>query len=52
MIPVPHPIPEPDDFDEKCRQAGKEWLKYTCVARRYSRDVMVSGTLRGIYEIN
>ena len=27
MIPVPHPIPEPDDFDEKCRQAGKEWLK-------------------------
>lgn len=27
MIPVPHPIPEPDDFDEKCRQAGNAWLK-------------------------
>lgn len=27
MIPVLHPIPEPDDFDEQCRQAGNAWLK-------------------------
>lgn len=26
MIPVPHPIPEPDDFDLNCRQHGLAWL--------------------------
>lgn len=26
MIPVPHPIPEPEGFDEKCREAGNDWL--------------------------
>jgi hypothetical protein len=27
MIPVPHPIPEPDGFDEQCRQKGSTWLQ-------------------------
>ena len=26
MIPVDNPIPEPEDFEQKCRQAGKKWL--------------------------
>lgn len=26
MIPVPHPIPEPADFDLNCRQNGLAWL--------------------------
>lgn len=26
MISVPHPIPEPDGFDEDCREAGNDWL--------------------------
>lgn len=26
MIPVPNPIPEPNDFDSKCRTRGKTWL--------------------------
>jgi len=26
MIPVPHPIPEPNGFNDKCRQAGTDWL--------------------------
>jgi hypothetical protein len=27
MIPVPHPIPEPDGFEEQCRQKGLAWLQ-------------------------
>lgn len=27
MIPVPHPIPEPYDFDDDCRKKGLAWLK-------------------------
>lgn len=26
MIPVPNPIPEPKDFDAKCRKKGSKWL--------------------------
>ena len=26
MIHVPHPIPEPAGFDQKCRKAGNDWL--------------------------
>lgn len=26
MIPVRNPIPEPENFDEKCRKAGNKWL--------------------------
>lgn len=26
MIPVPNPIPEPNDFDSRCRIRGKAWL--------------------------
>jgi hypothetical protein len=26
MIPVTNPIPEPPDFDARCRQKGNEWL--------------------------
>ncbi len=26
MTPIDNPIPEPDDFDTKCRQKGNEWL--------------------------
>lgn len=27
MIPIPNPIPEPEDFEERCRRPGNEWLK-------------------------
>lgn len=27
MIPVPHPIPEPHDFDKGCRKKGLAWLE-------------------------
>ena len=26
MIPVPNPIAEPDEFDQKCRKTGLDWL--------------------------
>jgi hypothetical protein len=26
MIPVSHPLPEPGEFDEKCRKKGGDWL--------------------------
>jgi hypothetical protein len=42
MIPVPHPIPEPDDFDEKCRQAGKEWLKEAGLKQTLAPDVLAA----------
>jgi hypothetical protein len=27
MIPVPNPIPEPIEFDVRCRQKGKRWIR-------------------------
>lgn len=41
MIPVPNPIPEPEDFDEKCRKKGAAWLAEHPGAKRpasYWRD--------------
>ena len=38
MIPVNNPIPEPEDFDEKCRKPGNRWLKSNIYNGHYDRS--------------
>lgn len=37
MIPVAHPIPEPPDFDAKCRVPGNAWLALHAAGRPTNR---------------
>lgn len=47
MIPVPNPIEEPADFEEKCRKKGLSWLAKNPAAKRpYSYWRIFNSALR------